>query len=74
MRTLSEHEDFYARLCGVGEKLLDKIEAKVDSGKPISLETVGCLAKATSYMMKAEAKAIMGMREHHDDHETHEYL
>jgi hypothetical protein len=68
MRTLSEHEDFYARLCGVGEKLLDKIEAKIDMGKEMSLETAGCLAKAVSNMMKAEAKAIMGMREHHEEH------
>ena len=71
MRTLSEHEDFYARLCEVGEKLLDKIEAKVDNGKEMSLETAGCLAKAVSNMMKAEAKAIMGMREHHEGyHDT----
>ena len=74
MRTLSEHEDFYARLCGVGEKLLDKIEAKVDSGAAMSVETVAWLAKAVSGMMKAEAKAIMGMREHHDDHDSHEYI
>lgn len=72
MRTLPEHEDFYARLCGVGEKLLDKIEAKVDSGHEMSLETAGCLAKAVSNMMKAEAKAIMGMRGHHYEH--HEML
>lgn len=72
MRTLPEHEDFYARLCSVGEKLLDKIEAKVDDGKEMSIETAGCLAKAVSNMMKAEAKAIMGMREHH--HEHHEML
>jgi hypothetical protein len=74
MRTLSEHEDFYARICHVAEKLLDKIEAKVDSGEPMSLEVAGCLSKAVSNMMKAEAKAIMGMREHHDDHEYHEHL
>ena len=74
MRTLSEHEDFYARICHVAEKLLDKIEAKVDSGEPMSLETAGCLAKATSNMMKAEAKAIMGMRGQHHDHEYHETL
>ena len=72
MRTLSEHEDFYARLCGVGEKLLDKIEAKVDKGEALSVETVAWLAKAVSGMMKAEAKAIMGMREHH--HEEHDYM
>ena len=72
MRTLSEHEDFYARLCGVGEKLLDKIEAKVDKGEALSVETVAWLAKAVSGMMKAEAKAIMGMREHH--HEERDYM
>ena len=71
MHTLSEHEDFYARLCGVAEKLLDKIEARVESGKDISLDTAGHLAKAVSNMMKAEAKAIMGMRGHHyEDPET----
>lgn len=71
MRTLSEHEDFYARLCGVGEKLLDKIEAKIDSGHEMHVETVAWLAKAVSGMMKAEAKAIMGMREHHEEyHDT----
>lgn len=69
MRTLSEHEDFYARLCHVGEKLLDKIEAKIDKGESMSVETVAWLVKGVSSMMKAEAKAIMGMREHHDDHD-----
>lgn len=69
MRTLSEHEDFYARLCHVGEKLLDKIEAKIDKGETMSVETVAWLVKGVSSMMKAEAKAIMGMREHHDDHD-----
>lgn len=67
MRTLSEHEDFYARLCQVGEKLLDKIEAKIDEGKPMSLEVAGCLSKAVSNMMKAEAKAIMEMRGHSEN-------
>jgi hypothetical protein len=69
MRTLSEHEDFYARLCHVGEKLLDKIEAKIDKGEPMSVETVAWLTKGVSSMMKAEAKAIMGMYqgEHHHD-------
>lgn len=73
MRTLSEHEDFYARLCHTGEKLLDKIEAKLDEGKPMSVETVAWLTKGVSSMMKAEAKAIMGMREHHEE-EEHDYM
>ena len=67
MKTLSEHEDFYSRTCDVAEKIMDKIEAKLDEGKPISAETVACMAKAVSSVMKAEAKTIMGMR-HHDDH------
>lgn len=69
MRTLSEHEDFYARLCHIGEKLLDKMEAKLDKGEPMSVETVAWLTKGVSSMMKAEAEAIMGMYqgEHHHD-------
>jgi hypothetical protein len=69
MRTLPEHEDFYARLCQAGEKLLDKIEAKLDRGEMMSVETVACLTKGVSSMMKAEAKAIEGMYrgEHHHD-------
>lgn len=69
MRTLSEHEDFYARLCHVGEKLLDKMEAKIDKGEPMSVETVAWLTKGVSSMMKAESEAIMGMYqgEHHHD-------
>ena len=69
MRTLSEHEDFYARLCHVGEKLLDKMEAKIDKGEPMSVETVAWLTKGVSSMMKAKAKAITGMYqgEHHHD-------
>ena len=55
MKTLSEHEDFYARICHVSEKLLDKIEAKVDSGEPIPVDVAACLAKATSNMIKAVA-------------------
>lgn len=68
MRTLSEHEDFYARLCQVGEKLLDKIEVKVNNGEAMSLEVAGCLSKAVSNMMKAEVKAITGMRGHSEHH------
>ena len=33
MKTLTEHEDFYSRLSDAGEKLLDKIEAKLDKGR-----------------------------------------
>lgn len=67
MKTLSEHEDFYARTCQAAEKLLDKIEAKLDKGEPMTAETVACMAKAVAAIMKAEAKTIMGMR-HHDEH------
>lgn len=74
MKTLSEHEDFYARICYVAEKLLDKIEVKVESGEPIPVDVAACLAKAVSNMMKAEAKAIMGMRMGHNDHDHHETL
>lgn len=74
MKTLSEHEDFYARICHVSEKLLDKIEAKVDSGEPMSVEVAACLSKATSNMMKAEAKAIMGMKMGYHEHEHHNTL
>lgn len=35
MKTLTEHEDFYSRLSDAGEKLLDKIEAKLDKGEKI---------------------------------------
>ena len=72
MKTLSEHEDFYSRLCDASEKILDKIEAKLERGEPMSAETVACMGKALSSMMKAEVKAIMGMREHH--HEYHETI
>jgi hypothetical protein len=68
MKTLSEHEDFYSRLCDSGEKILDKIEAKLHSGEPISAETVACMGKAVSSMMKAESKAIWGMRYGHHEH------
>jgi hypothetical protein len=68
MKTLSEHEDFYSRLCDSGEKILDKIEAKLDKGEPMPAETVACMAKAVSSMMKAESKAIWGMRYGHHEH------
>jgi hypothetical protein len=74
MRTLSEHVDFYARICYVAEKLLDKIEVKVESGEPMPIEVAVNLAKATSNMMKAEAKAIMGMYRGHHDHDHHEEI
>ena len=64
MKTLSEHEEFYSRLADAGEKLLDKIEAKLDSGEKVSSETVADMAKAVAHMMKAEAKTIWSMRHH----------
>lgn len=64
MKTLSEHEDFYSRICDVAEKLLDKIEAKLDKGEPISTDAAADMAKAVSSMMKAEAKTIMAMHHH----------
>lgn len=72
MKTLTEHEDFYSRICDNAEKLLDKIEAKLDKGDALSVETVAMLSKAISSMMKSEAKVIWGMRmpykpEHHSD-------
>ena len=39
----------------------------------MSVETVAWLTKGVSSMMKAEAKAIMGMREHHHE-EEHDYM
>ena len=70
MKTLNEHEDFYSRLCDTAEKLLDKIEAKLDKGEAISSETVADMTQAVSYMMKAEHKAIDGMRHHSGYGET----
>jgi hypothetical protein len=70
MRTLAEHEDFYVRIASNAEKVLDKIEAKLDKGEAISTEVAADLAMALSCMMKAEAKVIMGMREHHGHVET----
>lgn len=69
MKTLTEHEDFYSRLSDVGEKLLDKIEAKLDKGEKISSETVADMAKAVGHMMKSEAKTIWMMkhREHGEE-------
>mgnify|MGYP007026714554 CR=1 FL=1 len=64
MKTLNEHEEFYIRICSVAEKLLDKIEAKLDKGEQISVEAVADMSKAVSNMMKAEAKTIWGMRRH----------
>lgn len=64
MRTLNEHEDYYSRLSDVGEKLLDKIEAKLDKGEKISSETVADMAKAVGHMMKSEAKTIWMMKHH----------
>ena len=69
MKTLNEHEEFYIRICSVAEKLLDKIEAKLDKGEQISVEAVAGLSKAVSNMMKAEAKTIWGMH-HHGNGET----
>lgn len=69
MRTLSEHEDFYVRLSTNAEKVLDKIEAKLDKGEAISTEVAADIAMALSCMMKAEAKVIDGMR-HHGHGET----
>lgn len=64
MKTLTEHEDFYSRLSDAGEKLLDKIEAKLDKGEKISSETVADMAKAVGHMMKSEAKTIWMMKYH----------
>lgn len=64
MRTLAEHEDFYVRIASNAEKVLDKIEAKLDKGEAISTEVAADLAMALSCMMKAEAKVIDGMRHH----------
>lgn len=69
MRTLAEHEDFYVRLSTNAEKVLDKIEAKLDKGEAISTEVAADIAMALSCMMKAEAKVIDGMR-HHGHGET----
>lgn len=69
MRTLAEHEDFYIRLSTNAEKVLDKIEAKLDKGEAISTEVAADIAMALSCMMKAEAKVIDGMR-HHGHGET----
>lgn len=69
MRTLAEHEDFYVRIASNAEKVLDKIEAKLDKGEAISTEVAADLAMALSCMMKAEAKVIDGMR-HHGHGET----
>ena len=70
MRTLAEHEDFYVRIASNAEKVLDKIEAKLDKGEAISTEVAADLAMALSCMMKAESKVIMGMREHHGHADT----
>ena len=64
MKTLTEHEDFYSRLSDAGEKLLDKIEAKLDKGEKISSETVADMAKAVGHMMKSEAMTIWMMKHH----------
>ncbi len=64
MKTVNEHEDFYSRLCNNAERLLDRIEAKLDKGTEISSETVADMSKAVATMMKAEAKVIWAMRSH----------
>lgn len=64
MKTVNEHEDFYSRLCNNAERLLDRIEAKLDKGTEISSETVADMSKAVAIMMKAEAKVIWAMRSH----------
>lgn len=69
MKTLNEHEDFYSRLCDNAERLIDRIEAKLNKGEAIPSEALADMTKAVSCMMRAEEKAISGMR-HHGHTET----